>query len=315
MTTVCLLIAAVISAAPAEGLPAAPVTAIAFAPEGNSVVVATTHEVAELSWPQLKLLRKLSVELAHFHDAAFAPGGQILAIAGGKPAESGGLVLLSWPDIEPRREFEVGDDVIHRAVWYPEGNKMALACADHTVPIVSRTGRQAVRLDEHSAPVLAALFVPDILRPLLVTAGRDQTIRIWNADRPAKSVRSLDNHTAAVVDLALRPLRDDEPPMIASAGADRTIRFWQPAIGRLVRFSRLPSPPLAICWTADGQRIAAACQDGNLRIVELQSAVILSEHAAVEGWAYSVALASDGKSLLVGGEAGQLAVVTITANR
>ena len=311
MTSCCLLIAAIISAAPAEGLPAAPVTAIAFAPEGNSVVVATTHEVAELSWPQLKLLRKLPVELAHFHDAAFAPGGQILAIAGGKPAESGGLVLLSWPKIEPRREFEIGSDVIHRAVWYPEGNKLALACADHTVPIVSRTGRQAVRLDEHSAPVLAALFVPDILRPLLVTAGRDQTIRVWNADRPAKSLRTLDNHTAGVVDLALRPAVSGEPPMIASAGADRTIRFWQPKLGRLVRFCRLPSTPLALCWTASGEQVAAACQDGKLRIVEMPTAKILAEHDAVKGWAYSLALAPDGKTLLVGGEGGHIAKVQL----
>lgn len=311
MTSCCLLIATVISAVPAEGLPAAPVTAIAFAPEGNSVLVGTPHEVAELSWPQLKLLRKLPADIGHIHDLEFAPGGNELAIAGGRPAQFGRCVSVSWPAGKRQRTIDAGADVAYRAAWYPAGDKLALASADGSVYIVPSAGGAAVQLQEHSAAVLAALVMADEERPLLLSAGRDQTIRVWNAQGPDRSLRTLDNHTSAVVDLALRPTRQGEPPMFASAGADRTVRFWQPKTGRLVRFSRLPSPPLALCWTGSGEQVAVACQDGKLRIVEMQTAKILAEHDAVEGWAYNVALAPDGKTVLIGGEGGQIAKVPL----
>lgn len=307
--SICLLVA--LAAAAADGLASAPVTALAFAPDGASVVVATTHEVAELSWPDLKLKRKLPADLAHVHDLAFDPAGKQLAVAGGKPGEAGRVVLLTWPEATAQKTIDLGSDVIYRAAWYGGGGKLALACGDKTVRLVPRDGGSAVTLEEHSAAVLAALAATGEPRPLLLTAGRDQTIRVWNLARPEKSLRSFDNHTGSVHDLALRPTSDSASPMVASAGADRTVRFWQPAIGRMVRFARLPSPPLAICWTADGQQVAAACQDGRVRMVELQTARIAAEHQAMDGWAYSLALAPDGKSLLVGGEGGQLQVVPL----
>ncbi|HUE70824.1 MAG TPA: hypothetical protein VMP01_08030 [Pirellulaceae bacterium] len=317
MNLACWLATVLVAQMPAAGLPAAPVTALAFAPDGKSIIAATPHEVAELSWPELKPLRKIAAEVAHVHDVSFAPGGKRLAIAGGQPAEAGRVAILSWPDARAEPTLEVGRDVIYRVVWHPGGHVLFLPSADKGVYLVKAGGTPAPRagapiaLEEHSAAVTAAAVIPDKDRTLLATAGRDQTIRIWDIANPEKSLRSFDNHTGAVHDLALRPAGDDSPPILASAGADRTVRFWQPAIGRMLRFSRLASPPLAICWTKDGQRVAAACQDGRVRIVELQTARSAVELPAVEGWAYSIALAPDGRTLLVGGESGQLEAVTL----
>jgi WD40 repeat protein len=311
MTLAGLLVAVTLAAVPADGLPDAPVTALAFAPDGQSVVVATPHEAVELSWPELKLRRKLAADLAHIHDLAFAPGGKQLAIAGGKAGEAGRVVLLSWPDAAATKQLNAGGDLIYRVAWHPREFMLSLACADKAVHVVALAGERRLTLEDHSAAVLAAVFIPAKDRPLLATAGRDQTIRIWDVIDPPKSVRSFDNHTGAVHDLALRPAIDDSPPILASAGADRTVRFWQPTIGRMLRFSRLASPPLAICWTKDGKRVAAACQDGRVRIVELQTARSAVELPALEGWAYSIAPSPDGKSLLVGGENGQLETVLL----
>ncbi|HZL89718.1 MAG TPA: WD40 repeat domain-containing protein, partial [Pirellulaceae bacterium] len=223
MTGACLLVALAVVATPADGLPAAPVTALAFAPDVTSVLAATPHEVAELSWPELKLRRKVVADLNHVHDLAFAPGGKALAIAGGKPGEAGRVIVLTWPEGMPQQSLDIGGDVIYRAAWYPDGQKLALACGDKLVHVASLDGGISAKLEEHSAAVLAALVAPAKLKPLLLTAGRDQTIRVWNADQPDKSLRSFDNHTAAVYDLALRPAADDLPPIVASAGADRTV--------------------------------------------------------------------------------------------
>ena len=306
MYLACWLATAVFAQSPTADLPAAPVTAIAFAPGGNSVVVATAHEVAEFSWPELSLRQKLAADVQHVHDLSFAPQGSRLAIAGGKPSEAGRVAIYSWPDARAEPTIDVGRDVNYRVVWHPVGNAIFLASADKEVHgLTLPTGKRIV-LQEHSAAVTAAVIVPAKDNVLLATAGRDQTIRMWDITKPSTSLRSFDNHTGAIHDLALRPTTDDSPPIIASAGADRTVRFWQPMIGRMLRFGRLASPPLAICWTKDGQQVCAACQDGHMRIVELNTARVIADVPAVEGWAYSIALAPDGASLLVGGERGQL---------
>ncbi|MCE9526699.1 MAG: hypothetical protein K8R36_11675, partial [Planctomycetales bacterium] len=61
-----LLIAASVLAAE----PTAPVTAIAFAPEGNAVVAASQMGVATYSWPELKLLKRSKPPFSHLHDLA-----------------------------------------------------------------------------------------------------------------------------------------------------------------------------------------------------------------------------------------------------
>src|SRR5689334_20928533 len=75
-----------------------PVTAIAFAPDGHSVVIGSQAGVVVCSWPELVQRRQIQTKLVSVHDLAFSPSGQALAIAGGSPAESGIVEIVTWPD-------------------------------------------------------------------------------------------------------------------------------------------------------------------------------------------------------------------------
>ena len=103
--------------------------------------------------------------------------------------------------------------------------------------------------------------------------------------------------------------------MIASVSNDRTVRLWQPTIGRMVRFARLDSIPLAIVWLPTGSRFAVACEDGHIRLIDPDSLEIQHNIRAVEGWAYSIAFHPTDGSLLVAGQQGQLnrVVLPVTA--
>jgi WD40 repeat protein len=94
--------------------------------------------------------------------------------------------------------------------------------------------------------------------------------------------------------------------MVVSIGADRTVRLWQPTIGRMVRLSRLESPPLAVTWTNSGVWIAAACADGHVRLIDPDTVGIRRDVRVLDGRAHSLASAPDGRALVVGGEAGRL---------
>jgi hypothetical protein len=79
----------------------------------------------------------------------------------------------------------------------------------------------------------------------------------------------------------------------------------------MVRFARLPEEPLDLAWTPDGGRLLAACRDGRLRIIDPETAEIAADLPAIEGWAYSLACAPDGMTVLVAGEGGQFRRVVL----
>jgi WD40 repeat protein len=245
----------------------------------------------------------LPTELSNIHDVEFSPDGKQLVASGGQPAAEGIVELYAWPSRELIRRASPHDDVIYAIAWRPDGQELSLASGDRQISLMSVAATAHVRyLEGHSRAVLAVAYLHGDVE--LLTGGIDQSIRCW--DVPAGTTRrTLTNHTRAVHDLKVRPTTDSQSlPLVASAGADRTVRFWQPTIGRLVRFARLESEPLAIVWSLDGRRLWAACRDGHVRAIDPESATVTNDLPAIEGVAYALCAAPDG-SILVGGNDGQ----------
>jgi WD40 repeat protein len=292
-----------------------PITSIAFAPDGASVVLASQRGIELRTWPDLEVIDHVKTGMPHVGHVAFSPTGDVFAVAGGNPAESGRVELYSWPHRRRLAVDETHDDLVYRIAWGADG-AWATASADQTVSLhwASETKSPTSRvLEGHSRGVMAVVILAD--GEYVVSAGLDQSLRVWEFST-GRLVRTLDNHTAAVHALAVAPPSEEEPregalPQLASAGADRTVRIWQPTIGRLVRFARLPAEPLDIAWAPDAARIVAACDDGHVRVIDPLTAEVTADIPAIEGWAYCVAIAPDGRHALVGGEGGQLKVVSL----
>jgi WD40 repeat protein len=288
--------------------PLPPITALAIAPGGEQAVVGSQSGIGVVSLPDLKPERTLATQIEHVHALAFSPAGEVLAASGGSPGERGAVELWSWPAGALQATFPAGDDVAYDVAWSGDAAQLGLACADKTVRLQPTGGGKPAVLRPHSAAVLAVVWLPE--SDFVLSAGVDQSIRVL-APGSGETVRSLDNHTAAVRDLALSPAQHDGPPMIASAGADRTVRFWQPTIGRLVRFARLPSAPTAICWTPDASHVLAACEDGRLRAIDAESLTVVEFARRIEGFAHAVAATPDGSAAILAGERGQLRIVSL----
>ena len=287
-----------------------PITALAFTPDEDSVVVASQRGVELRSWPELKVIERLKTGMPHVAHLSFSLFGDKLAVAGGSPAESGRVEIYSWPERRLISVDETHGDVVYDFAWEVD-DSWAAASADQTVSLhwASETKSPTSRvLEGHSRGVTAVVILADGKH--VISAGLDQSLRVWEFST-GRLLRTLDNHTAAVHALALEPPRLGGLQVLASAGADRTVRIWQPTIGRLVRFARLPAEPLDIAWTPDGNSIVAACSDGHVRVIDPLTAEVTADIPAIEGWAYCVAIAPDGRHALVGGEGGQLKAVAI----
>ncbi|WP_153556751.1 WD40 repeat domain-containing protein [Roseimaritima sediminicola] len=285
-----------------------PITAVTFTPDGQAVVAVSQAGMQVCSWPDLKRQRTSKASVPNLHCAAFSPDGQHLAIGGGYPAEDGSVELRSWPAGTPTAKLGDHDDSVRAVVWL-DSSRLLSASADRQIRLWDmKTPRELVRvLQSHSRSVDALCLLED--GKTLVSAGVDQSVRVWDLETGAL-VRSMNQHTQGVHDLALRP-GEGGLPMVASAAGDRTIRFWQPTIGRMVRYVRLDAMPMDIAWRSDGSQIVAACADGRIRVVDPEEVKVTETLDAIDGWAYAVAVHPHQNRVVVGGSDGQLKKVTI----
>lgn len=298
-----VLLAAPLVGHGAAGAAEPPIVAVAFAPDGKTVVIGSQRGVQRRSWPELAPLGSLPGELSHVHDVAFAPGGKLLAAVGGSPAEDGSLQFFRWPEGDSQGVHRLADDVIYQVAWRGDGRQVALACSDARVVLADPQGRVVAELAGHSSAVMGVAYLN--ASPYLVSVGLDQTVRVWDTTT-GRLHRQMNHHTQAVRGVAARPNDPSGRHLLATASDDGTVRLWWPVVGRLVRFARLDSPAQAIAWSPDGARLLAACRDGHLRVIDPERVQILRDLPIADGWLYAVAVCPGQPSAVVGGAGGTL---------
>ncbi len=303
----------ILATLPPMGLPAgpllaqfhptiAPVTAVAVAPDGNSILVGSQVGVQILGWPNLNALCELDTDLGHVHDLQFSPDGNSLLAAGGTPAESGIVERWDWPAATLRWRSTLQDDVVYRVAWLPEGRQFAVACGtSHCAVCAAESGQPEVWFSGHSRPVLAIESLSD---HAIVSAGVDQSIRVWNRD-DATLVRTLDNHVGTVSGIRFDPLaHPDSDRRMITIGHDRTVRLWNPSVGRMIRFQRIPGQATCVDWTPDATTILVGSTAGDLYILEASDLQIRKVVAGEVGAIHALAIAPDPATVLLGGERG-----------
>lgn len=297
-----------------QAFAAPPITCALFTADGEEVVVGSQLGLEVRSWPKLAAGRRLATRLTNVHDLAFSPAGDALAVVGGRPGESGELEIFAWPSGEAIAHRKLGPDLLYAVAWLND-ERLVAGGEPGKLLVVEKNGKWLSEAAGHSRGVLDVAVLPGAGGGrMIVSASRDFTLRLWSeieATGMLDSARTLTQHAGAAQSLVIQPRSEEEttmnsPAVLASAGDDRTVRFWQPAIGRQIRFARLPSPALAIDWDPTGQWLLAACADGKLRVVDYRTVHVVREFPAIDGWAYAIAAHSDGERALVAGEGGQI---------
>ena len=239
-----------------------PITALVFSSDSKWVLAGSQQGVAISSWPELKPSRIVDCGLDSIHAMAMSKDGKRLYVGGGSPGQCGIVQQRDWPELNLERTWNDHQDVVYAISLSEDGKEWCSAswsgdCKVYALDAVSCHEM----VTAHSAPLFAANFISN---DLLVTAGVDRTI-VLSDTRSGKTLHVLKQHTKSVHALAYQPrINEGQPSLLASAGDDRTVRFWQAEIGRLVRFHRFESIPLAIAWTNAGDKLIVGCDDGTV---------------------------------------------------
>ena len=72
--------------------------------------------------------------------------------------------------------------------------------------------------------------------------------------------------------------------------------------------SRVQVPP---DWLGNGPHLVACCVDGHVRVIDGDNVTVTQDRAAIEGWAYSLAVHPTDGSIVVGGAEGQVKRITL----
>jgi WD40 repeat protein len=143
----------------------------------------------------------------------------------------------------------------------------------------------------------------------VVTASRDETARVWDADTGAL-VAELRGHDGAVYSAEFS--RDGS--LVVTAGGDNTARVWDAATGREIQVlstgakSGEPTytfvPHVAASFSSDGSRVIMASYDGRVRLWDLENGQLVARFRSDLGVVNSAAFSPDGTMVLTADDNG-----------
>jgi WD40 repeat protein len=151
------------------------------------------------------------------------------------------------------------------------------------------------KLQGHNGCVRSLVFSQD--GKLLVSAGDDKSILVWNAQRD-RVVRQLNGHGANVMGLALAP----DGRTLASTGYDGTTRLWNLQSGTMLR--TFNNGLMSVAFSADETRLAVGGGrdriDGRLTIYRLKGTVAPQVLVGHVNTVWPISFSPDGNYVVTG---------------
>nr|WP_272923943.1 helix-turn-helix domain-containing protein [Streptomyces sp. SID3343] len=205
---------------------------------------------------------------------AFAPAaaGDLVATGG----EDHRIGLWGSADGHRIRDLPEHPEAV-QSLLFLDPETLVSGSEDNTARLTDiHTGRVVRTLADHRDSVLGLALSPD--RATLATAGRDQTLRVWNPATGAQRRRPLTGHTAPVTSAAFSP----DGHTLVSTARDHTVRLWDLKQGRAVTLSGHTNRVRGVRFL-DESTLVSAAEDGTVRWWDLRVEHVLGEICAVIG--------------------------------
>lgn len=265
-----------------------PVRALAIAPDGARAISGSFDQSA-IVWG---LERGVALGVLRVHEGAV---NAVAALADGRFAtagEDGGVAIWKADDFAaPASLMKLHAAPIAALAVSPDGKAIASASWDSTLALTPIAGGAPRRFEGHQGNVNGVAFSPD--GRTLISAGYDASLRLWPVDGGAAHIIRL----AAPLN-ALAVSRTGE---IAAGGADGSL-FLGSADGALrMTIEAAEAPIIALAFTPDGARIAAASPRGAVSLFEVGTGKLLFTLNGPGLPVWSLAFTPDGRQLLTGG--------------
>ncbi len=287
------------------------VNALAFAPDGKSLVAGGHHELTVWELPSGKLVKRVHTRAERAYGMAFLPDGK-LAVAGGRPGQEGdvrvynlsakgktedGVEVLDGVNdkaVLVKHLFDVEDSVLCLAIT-ADGKTLAAGGCDRAVRVFDLTeGLDKAKLtqtvENHADWVLGCSLSAD--GKYLVTAGRDKTAKVWDL-KAKESVVTFPEHQNIVYGVAVKA----DGSAGFSVGADKQLRTWKPnGEGKQVKNAGGHGDEVfKIAYNPKQPMLATSSADRTVRLWNADTLAAGKTLSGLSDFVYTVAFSADGE--------------------
>ncbi|MFZ2277571.1 MAG: c-type cytochrome domain-containing protein [Prosthecobacter sp.] len=287
-----------------------PIIAMAASPRAPLIAVAGHEHVRLLDATTQQPLGALAFPEGQPNVIRFSADGRVLMVAGGKPVQSGSVVLF---DVKTgKRLTTIGDetDAVLAADLSPDQQLVALGGSGKVVKIYSTAdGKLRHKLTKHTDWITALAFSPDGKK--LASSDRAGGIHLWDPTGGG-ILLSLSEHKASVRSLAWR----SDSKMLASGGEDGLLIWWDakdgwPAITKTNAhpperpqgsYGKVPNGVLAVAFGPQGELLSAG-RDNQARLWDASGGSVKS-FSSGGILPLQTTITFDGKGLFAGGADG-----------
>lgn len=289
----------------------APVSALAFSPDGSLLAQGGLHNVdllAVTETGELTHQAKLEGHEEMVRALAFSPDGKTLAAAGGHPGRAGEVLLWNVSDRSLIRKIEGHDDNILAIAFRADGKRLATSSYDRLVKIWdAETGEEIRTLKNHVDAVFSVAYSPDGKR--LASASGDRTVKIWDTET-GDLLLTLSDSLDAVYAVAFSPSGNE----VAAGAADKMIRVWDLGESPTTTFSQSQinagkllgssfaheGAVIALAYSPDGSEIYSTAEDQRIKVWDAKTLTEKRVFEKQSDWVSAIAISPDGKKLAAG---------------
>jgi WD40 repeat protein len=286
------------------------VTAVAFSPDGKTVLTGSGHRLrpsGEARLWEAATGEPIGAPLQHqssVEAVVFSPDGKTVLTGSGDLGKRGEARLWEAATGKPIGAPLQHQDWVRAAAFSPDGKTILTGSGDKTARLwEAATGKPIGAPLEHQDSVHAVAFSPDGKTILTGTGDfpdRKGEARLWEA-ATGKPISVPLQHHDRVNAVAFSP----DGKTVLTGGEDGTARMWEAATGKPI------GAPLqhrncvrAVAFSHDGRTIITGSADNIARLWEAATGKPIGAPLRHQGSVEAVVFSPDGKTILTGSEDG-----------
>ena len=250
-------------------------------------------------------IRSTPLLASHSHfvqDVSISSDGQF-ALSG---SWDGTLRLWDLQSGETTRRFVGHSKDVLSVAFSADNRQIVSGSRDKTINLWNTLGQLKYTLsdDGHSEWVSCVRFSPNLASPLVVSAGWDKLVKVWDLTK-CKLRNNLIGHTGYVNTVTVSP----DGSLCASGGKDGVAMLWDLTEGKHLQMLEAGDTINALCFSPNKYWLCAAV-GGSIKIWDLESKVCVDEikpaefanasKKAVPIQCISLAWSGDGNTLFAG---------------